>query len=241
MVQVNTLKGLEELLDSYFVSKEGKVYTNGKEMKQSDNGRGYKVVKLKVKGIRKWKHCYVHRLVAAAYVANPMNKAEVNHKDENKSNNNSDNLEWVTRKENNNYGTKNERMRRTRCRKIYVYDTLLNFVGEFLGMNEATLTVLGYSETRRVNRRVKGYFFLDKPLDYDIIEIANKSIHKVVVLEDQVTGDKKYFETNREARRFFDNKVNISDSIKKKHLIRNRYKAYYLNYRDIIDSPNLRE
>lgn len=52
---------------------------------------------------------YVHRLVAEAFCPFREGAHEVNHKDENKQNNVYTNLEWVTHKENNNYGTKTDR------------------------------------------------------------------------------------------------------------------------------------
>lgn len=68
---------------------------------------GYEMVLLYTNNIRK--NYLVHRLVAHAFIPNPNNLPQVNHKDENKTNNCVDNLEWCDGKYNTNYGTGNKR------------------------------------------------------------------------------------------------------------------------------------
>lgn len=65
---------------------------------QTSQKNGYFMVSLFFEG--KHKRLYLHRLVAETFIPNPEGKAEVNHKDGNKLNNNLENLEWVTRGEN---------------------------------------------------------------------------------------------------------------------------------------------
>ena len=85
----------------YFVSQSGKVFSRkygyGKELKQSES-KGYRRVALS-RG-NKRKIFVVHQLVALAFIPNPKRKPFINHKDGNKRNNNVENLEWVTRAEN---------------------------------------------------------------------------------------------------------------------------------------------
>ena len=76
---------------------------------------GYQYVALSIGD--KPKYCRVHRLVACAFIPNPDNLPEVNHIDEDKSNNRVDNLEWVTHIQNEHHGTKIERGARTRDRR----------------------------------------------------------------------------------------------------------------------------
>lgn len=83
----------------------------GKDLKQFFRHRGYHTVYLTKCG--KTKKYYVHRLVAEAFIPNPGNLPQINHKDENKINNYVENLEWCTAQYNALYGTRLERRSKT--------------------------------------------------------------------------------------------------------------------------------
>jgi len=85
------------------IRKDGKrLPVKAKILKQANDSTGYKRCALSGVGT-----CKVHRLVALAFVPNPNNYPEVNHKDGNKANNNINNLEWVTHQQNTQHAHKN--------------------------------------------------------------------------------------------------------------------------------------
>ena len=106
------VKGYEGL---YKVSNTGQVlslkrphcYRSEHLMSPCNDGRGYRMVCLCKNG--KNKTVSVHRLVAIAFVPNPKGYKEVNHIDENKTNNNSSNLEWCDRAYNIHYGKRTQK------------------------------------------------------------------------------------------------------------------------------------
>jgi len=108
-VRLNTIKGLEHLKDYYEIQEDGKLFGyQGREMADAlDNGGYIRNNLLTENGLRKFLR---HRLVALAFIPNPDNKEQVNHIDEDKTNNHVYNLEWCTRVENVNHGTRNERI-----------------------------------------------------------------------------------------------------------------------------------
>ena len=92
------------------VNDNGRIYDkpiHGALLKQTNHSQGYKTVALTKNG--KTKQEYVHRIVASAFIPNPDNFSVVNHKDEDKTNNFVDNLEWCTVSYNNTYGEKTKK------------------------------------------------------------------------------------------------------------------------------------
>ena len=82
-------------------------------------GSGYLMISLCTGG--KQKMFSVHRLVCQAFHDNPDNKSDVNHINEDKTDNRACNLEWSTRKENLNHGSRNERAAKARSKPVGQY------------------------------------------------------------------------------------------------------------------------
>lgn len=141
------IKGYEGL---YQISNFGNVKSLGNEkkrkekiIKQGQSKKGYLFVNLYKNG--KGKIYQVHRLVAIAFIENPNNFLQVNHKDEDKTNNVVENLEWCDAKYNNNYGSRITKSVANTDWKIKVANTDYKAIAEKLTNGVLSKQVYQYS------------------------------------------------------------------------------------------------
>ena len=145
-----------EPYENYQVSNFGQILSlnynrtgRAELMRLEENKSGYFRVTLSKN--KETKHCFVHRLVAEAFLPNPENKPFINHKiqgDEGKKinivyieedgsiNKEKSTIEWCTREYNNNYGTRNERIAKThtngkRSKKVLQFTLDGEFIREW--------------------------------------------------------------------------------------------------------------
>ena len=108
--------------ENYYISSFGRVWSIKSNKWLKSNWRGdkrinsmYLCVSLSKEG--KSKSFSIHRLVANAFIPNPNNYSQVNHKDEDKSNNKVDNLEWCDNQYNMTYGNRIQKAIETKKEK----------------------------------------------------------------------------------------------------------------------------
>lgn len=141
----------------YQVSNKGKVYSvrSGTILQPARSGSGYRKINLCRSGASK--QCHIHRLVAVAFLPNPENKPHVNHLNGDKTDNRADNLEWVTRSENQLHC---RRELKTWCgapkKPVICVETgeiyaSAGAAAEHIGMSRSSvnLAVLGYNKTAK--------------------------------------------------------------------------------------------
>lgn len=107
----------------------GNYARDGRILKSRKNNKGYSLVDLWSNGKREQK--LVHRLVAEAFIPNPDNLPEVNHKDENPSNCCLNNLEWCTHLYNSRYGIRNIKIARANSKVVLQFDLEGRFVKKY--------------------------------------------------------------------------------------------------------------
>lgn len=207
---------------NYFVSNTGKIksyyrYSDGKIITGAYDKDGYRRVLLySAPGVRKTK--LVHRLAAEAFIPNPSNYPVINHKDENRDNNNVNNLEWCTVKYNNNYGNHSKKVMQSRhesgskfaglpvtAYKNGVYKHFKSYAdaSRKLGISIADVCLLvtkGLDNYKRL-KTIKGWQFVKQGEEYKIdpsFKGKGHNTNKFYALR----GDKKLlFKTKAEASR----------------------------------------
>ena len=158
-------KDIEGYEGLYQVSNLGRVKSlkynkTGREriLKIDKNKNGYLYILLYKNNKRK--HYRIHRLVANAFIENPNNYPYINHKDECKSNNNVNNLEWCSPKYNINHGTCIKRRVEKQSKQVYCLedDTIYKSItecGKILQLSIGNIS----SVLNRRRKHTKGYTF----------------------------------------------------------------------------------
>lgn len=178
LYQVSNL-GRIKSLGRYVNNNGGLEYREGKIMKSAKNNNDYLFIGLWKDGIRK--NHTIHRLVAQAFIDNPNNFPEINHKDEDKTNNRVENLEWCNSKYNCNYGTHNERMVKSHLKPILQFSKDGEFIRRWesgtqvkreLGFNQSNITKCLKGKKKTCGGYVWGYEKDYKRIQFKVFDLV---------------------------------------------------------------------
>ena len=177
----------------YEVSNTGRVRSLDRYVK--GKSESYRLIKGKVlsPGIRnnylsvslQGRMFTIHRLVAEAFLPNPDNLPQVNHKDEDKTNNRVENLEWCDHKYNMNYGTRNIRAKETAIKNGY-----------WSGLSRKEYMKKYYEDNKE--RKMK-YF-----QDYREKHKEKRKEYDHQYYQENKKKRKEYYEKNKEKRKEYD-------------------------------------
>lgn len=139
-----------KLVGDYIACSNGKIF----KMNYGRTGRTMEVKQHKTKnGYLQFnfngKHMYSHRFITMCFIPNPHNLPQVNHKNEVKTDNRVENLEWCTAEYNLNYGTHNERQRRSVARSMVNNPAFSKPVSQFTKSGEFIATYPSTGEAER--------------------------------------------------------------------------------------------
>ena len=238
---------------NYYVSTFGNIknITTNKLLKLCNKAGYYHVSLVNSTSRKSFK---IHRLVAIAFISNPENKPEVNHKDKNKLNNHIDNLEWATKSENNLHRCKDLKIKTNKNKSINRIDKETNkIIQSYNSIEDAAMWAFENGLTKNIHNGrnsignclcslsnssygFKWEFIKDLELDNEI--------WKQIYIEN--VGDKKYFVSNlgrfkNTRERIMDNyKVNENGYIRV-YIYNKTYALHRLIALAFIDNPENKE
>lgn len=127
---LGNIKSLDRIVEKKIGGKKVYQHLKGNILRQKENHQNhYLYVELCKNGIQKT--FSVHRLVAKTFLPNQKNLPFINHKDENRHNNNVNNLEWCTAKYNHDYGTRTLREALTKSKPVVQMDLEGNIISVY--------------------------------------------------------------------------------------------------------------
>lgn len=173
-IKAEVWKDITEFDGAYQISNKGRVRSvsrvvmrrdgtkqtvKDRVMTQTKDKDGYLRVCLRKNGKRYTR--IVHRLVAEAFIGEMPKDKHVNHKDENKQNNNVYNLNYLTSKENNNYGTRNQRITKSKTngkksKQVFARSLITGEVISFVSGREAERSSNNYFQQGSISNACLG-------------------------------------------------------------------------------------
>lgn len=110
--QISSFGRVKSVARTQITAAGSLIHIKERIIKQRLNSKGYFRIRIRINGVLQY--CFVHRLVASAFIPNPHGLNTVNHKDFNPQNNHMSNLEWTTRCGNMQYSISAGRFKRTK-------------------------------------------------------------------------------------------------------------------------------
>lgn len=205
-------------IDRTIVFSDGRIRTFKGHLKKLTTGSSnYLLVDLTIhhKSYKK----LVHRLVAEAFLPNPNNLPQINHKDENSLNNNVENLEWCSAIYNIAYSREkiNRGIKRT-YKKVYVY----NISGKLLNIYDNTILAADYFKVKQgsianacknLSTFKKQYVLSYSPLNKSFFSTYTIGKCKMVYELDKENNIIRSFKSNKEAALFYNKTTGYIASI----------------------------
>ena len=175
-IEVSTF-GRVRTLDRVTSSETMTRFTKGRILKQQKDNKGYLKTKIPVDG--KWITKRVHRLVAQTFISNPDSLPEVNHKDNDRTNNHVDNLEFCTRSYNIKY---REEYGKAQNKPVFAINLSTLEVSKFRSQNEAGRKLGVFVSNINIvikgrQKKSHGYWFVNA--DDKAVDIINQKLHDI--------------------------------------------------------------